>query len=146
LKEEIGMSPKFQVGMKKNRGNLHMKIQGEFDGSSACRLINMLQEEYDGEGEVVIDTHHLKEVSPFGCGVFQSRLNRNTLPAERLVFLGKKGGMIAPAGSRIISAPKKRGCGCRGNCSECKCAGKAKQDESENRGPFQREIAANRKV
>jgi hypothetical protein len=114
------MSSNFQVEYKKSNGNLHVHPSGDFDGSSAWELVNLLHEQYDGQGQVYIDTGSLKELCPFGCSTFQYRLNRQQLPFERLYFKGEKGEKMAPKGSNVMkSSPKHR---CRGNCANCKCS------------------------
>jgi len=90
------MGINFQVALKKSKGNLHVNPKGDFDGSSACKLLNLLHEQYDGNGCVFIETDDLRDVCPFGCSVFQCRLNRNLVPAERLFFKGEHGLKIAP--------------------------------------------------
>jgi hypothetical protein len=113
------MSNNFQVEFKKSNGNLHVHPSGVFDGSSAWELVNLLHEQYDGQGQVYIDTGNLKELCPFGCSTFQCRLNRQHLPFERLYFKGDKGAEMAPKGSNVLTAPHKHRC-C-GNCANCTC-------------------------
>jgi hypothetical protein len=116
------MSTNFNISVKKQHHNLHVEIQGDFDGNSAWELVNLLHEKYDGSGDVVIDGRNLGEICPFGCGTFQCRLNRLAMPAERLVFQGEKAGRLAPAGSRIITDSEVHLCRCNGKCRRCKCA------------------------
>lgn len=118
------MSTNFQVAFKKSNGNLHVHPTGNFDGSSAWELINLLHEQYTGKGQVFVDTHGLREICPFGCSTFQCRLNQSRLPADRLFFKGEKGYEIAPEGSNVIVAPEKHKCRCNGNCANCHCAKK----------------------
>lgn len=128
------MSANFQIEFKKSNGNLHVSPSGDFDGSSAWELVNLLHEQYDGKGRVVVDTHNLRKICPFGCSTFQCRLNRSKLPSNRLSFKGEKGYEIAPEGSRVLVAPKKHRCQCNGNCTNCPCSKKKKRDEKENSG------------
>ncbi len=120
------MGTNFQIDVKKSNGHLHVIPRGNFDGSSAWELVNLLHEQYDGNGDVVIDTQHLEEISPFGCSTFQCRLNRNTVPAERLVFQGDKAGKISPEGSKVVSSHGDHKCQCDGNCPHCPCASEKK--------------------
>ena len=85
------MSINFQIQFKTSNGNLHIQPKGDFDGSSAWELINLIHEKYDGKGRVFIDTRNLGEIHPFGCNIFQCRLNPGILPADRLCFKGEKG-------------------------------------------------------
>jgi hypothetical protein len=114
------MSNNFQIEIKKSNGNLHVHPRGDLDGSSAWELVNLLHEQYDGHGRVVIETGNLGELCPFGCSTFQYRLNRQHLPFERLYFKGDKGAAMAPRGSHIMKAKHKHRC-C-GRCADCNCS------------------------
>ena len=122
------MSTNFQIEFRKSNGNLHVRPMGNFDGSSAWELINLLHEKYDGKGRIFIETRNLHKICPFGCSTFQCRLNLSALPADRLFFKGKKGFEIAPKGSKVIVVPEKHRFRCNGNCENCPCSGKKKQN------------------
>lgn len=118
------MSTNFRIQFKKSKGNLHIQPKGDFDGSSAWELINLIHDQYDGKGRVFIDTRNLGQIHPFGCNTFQCRLNLGATPADRLCFKGKKGFKIAPNGSRVIVKSEKDQCRCNGNCKRCICSAK----------------------
>lgn len=115
------MNSNFQVSFKRRNGNLHIFARGDFDGNSAWELVNLLHDQYDGKGEVVIHTHQLREMCPFGCSTFQCRLNLRKVPADRLRFEGPKGFDIAPTGTRVSTTPHRDPCRCNGNCAHCRC-------------------------
>ncbi len=121
------MSANFRVAFKKSNGNLHVSTRGDFDGTSACELINLLHEQYDGTGRVFTDTHSLREMDPFGCSTFRRNLDKNRLPADRLFFKGEKGYEIALRGSKVIVPPKEP-CRCNGNCVNCPCSDKKRRN------------------
>ena len=121
------MSTNFHILVKKSNDELHVNPSGDFDGSSAWELVNLLQEKYDGQGQVIIDTKNLLDICPFGCSTFQYRLNLSRVPADRLSFKGKYGHKIAPRGSRIIFEPVAQGCGCKNACANCHCTRKKTQ-------------------
>jgi len=121
------MSANFQIESRTSNGDLHLKPRGDFDGSSALELLNLIRNRYDGKGRVFIDTKHLHNVCPFGCNTFRFGLNLNLLPAERIFFKGEKGFDIAPNGSKVIVAKKHE---CCGNCKNCSCSAKKKLSES----------------
>ncbi len=116
------MSSSFSIQSRRSNGNLHLRPKGDLDGSSAWELINLMTDKYDGKGRVFIDTQGLREIHPFGCGIFKCGLNKGAIPPNRLYFKGKKGFEMAPSGSRVIVAPKGPGCRCDGNCRNCRCA------------------------
>lgn len=115
------MSSNFKIVYEKNKGNLHVHPSGDFDGSSAWELIHLIHDQYDGQGEVHIDTRLLREMCPFGCSTFQCRLNLKQVPPARLYFKGERGYKIAPNGSNVLLARKKDKCGCSGDCDSCPC-------------------------
>ena len=55
--------------MHQNRNNLHLKLSGEFDGSSAHQLINTLKNHYGNARNIYIHTSSLSCVPPFGQDV-----------------------------------------------------------------------------
>jgi len=118
------MSANFSVQCKRSNGNLHLRPKGDLDGSSAWELINLISEKYDGKGRVFIDTQDLREIHPFGCGIFKCQLRMGTVPPNCLFFKGKRGFEMAPNGSRVILASKGPRCRCNGNCVNCQCSAK----------------------
>ncbi len=116
------MSTDFQIEVKKSNGNLHVSPRGVFDGNSAWELVNLLDEQYDGKGRVIIDTHNLRDMCPFGCSTFRCHLNQKKLPSNRIYFKGEKGYEIAPKGSKVFVSTKNHRCQCNGNCVNCPCS------------------------
>lgn len=118
------MSTNFQIAFKKHNGNLHVHPSGDFDGSSAFQLIRLLDKKYDGQGEVIIDTHKLQNILPFGSRTFQGQLNLSRIPASRLSFKGEKGHALAPRGCKVVAAASEDRCRCSSKCAHCPCAQK----------------------
>jgi hypothetical protein len=81
----------FQIYSFKTRDSLHLKLAGDFDGSSAYELINTLTEHGKGFYEIFIDTNDLQTIHPFGKDVFQKNLRSTNKIFRNLVFLGKNG-------------------------------------------------------
>ncbi len=60
--------------------SLALKLFGDFDASSACELINILDDSVKTSSKVAIDTDGLKTINTFGLDVFlprMSKLNNN---------------------------------------------------------------------
>jgi len=64
------MAKNFTISFHQNRKNLHVKLHGNFDGSSALELINTLKEHSNGAEKIFIDTRELCSIHPFGRDVF----------------------------------------------------------------------------
>jgi hypothetical protein len=122
------MNTPFQIQFDQHNGDLHVHPQGDFDGASAWELLNLLHDQYRGQGNIIIDTSRLRQIHPFGRTTFQCRLNRKQLPADRLFFTGEKGLELAPEGCKVIDATGRHACRCHGNCKQCKCSGEVKSN------------------
>ncbi len=85
------MASNFQIYSLKTRDSLHLKLTGDFDGSSAYELINTLTEHGKGFYEIFIDTNDLNTIHPFGKDVFQKNLGSSSKLYRNLVFIGKNG-------------------------------------------------------
>lgn len=70
------MAKNFRVCTKES-GNqsLALKLFGDFDGSSACELINVIDESVEKSGKVAIDTDGLRTINAFGLDVFLPRMS-----------------------------------------------------------------------
>ena len=85
------MASNFQIYSFKTRDSLHLKLAGDFDGTSAYELINALTEHNMGFHEIFIDINDLKLIHPFGRDVFQKNLRSSSKLYRNLVFIGKNG-------------------------------------------------------
>jgi hypothetical protein len=115
------MSANFQIRFQKRNGTLYVAPKGDFDGSSAWELVNLIQDQYDGAGRVVIDTQRLGNLCPFGCSTFKCRIRSGRLPVSRLVIRGALGKEIAPDGCRLQAVEPDKRHHCGGQCKNCRC-------------------------
>ncbi len=80
------MANNFRVYTKENSNqSLALQLFGDFDASSACQLINFLDENIKLSSKVAIDTDGLKTINAFGLDVFlpqMSRLNNTRVDIE----------------------------------------------------------------
>lgn len=113
------MSVNFNVEIRQHEGNLHVRPEGDFDGSAAWELIHSLYEHYNGEGSVYIDTGKINDLCPFGVSTFRCFLNLRRIPANRLIFKGLRGHDMAPKGSKVVADEHMRECQCSGDCEIC---------------------------
>ncbi len=92
------MASNFRITAHRNSENLHLKLVGDFDGSSACQLLNFLKTGSNGSCKVVINTNCLKNIYPFGRDIFLRNLCdfNNNSRRPQLLFTGQNAGQIAP--------------------------------------------------
>jgi len=95
------MAPNFKIFSHQNSDNLHLKLMGDFDGSSAYELIHALEKYNGNSGKVFIHTCALSSVHPFGLNVFQKNGSIKKL-SQSLTFTGEYGATIAPQGSNAL--------------------------------------------
>jgi hypothetical protein len=97
------MAGNFRIVLHRNSESLHLRLEGDFDGSSAHQLLQMLGENGHGITRIFIHTNGLKEVHPFGTAIFQNNLNTYKISKPDLIFTGDKGPAIAPHGHRLLA-------------------------------------------
>ena len=90
------MAPNFKINMHRNSDNLHLKLMGDFDGTSAWQLLNVLKQNSNGVYRVIIHTSSLNKIYPFGRDTFQQNLPDLKGCAIRLLFTGDNASDIAP--------------------------------------------------
>jgi hypothetical protein len=92
---EEKMASNFQIYSYKTRESLHLKLNGDFDGSSAYELINILNETGTDFWEIFIDTKGLKSIHPFGRAVFKKKLGNLNNKLSNLIFIEENGYKIS---------------------------------------------------
>ena len=85
----------FKIYSIKTRDCLHLKLAGDFDGTSAHELVNILNEHANYFYEIFIDTTDLKSIHPFGVEVFEKNLGLSKERFKNLVFIGEHGKEIS---------------------------------------------------
>lgn len=81
------MAANFRISAHQFKGNLHINIAGDFDGSSAYELLNYLKENGKAK-KIFIDTTSLRKVAPFGISVFHKNLYSIQSKKSKLTFTG----------------------------------------------------------
>ena len=83
------MATNFKINAIANGGVLHLKLKGDFDGTSAHELLTTLKKRADRTSRVFIHTGGLRSIHPFGLNVFRSNLNVLKGQSLELVFTGE---------------------------------------------------------
>ena len=67
------MASNFKIFVHRNNDSLHLKLMGDFDGSSACELISVLKKSAKGVFRVIIHTNSLKKYLSFWPGYISAK-------------------------------------------------------------------------
>jgi hypothetical protein len=90
------MASNFKISVHRNSENLHLKLTGDFDGSSAWELLNVLKKRSNGARKVIVHTSCLNNIYPFGRDTFHQILSDLDGPKPRLMFTGENANQLAP--------------------------------------------------
>ncbi|UCG80129.1 MAG: hypothetical protein JSV60_09190 [Desulfobacterales bacterium] len=90
------MASNFKIYIHRKYDRLHVRLTGDFDGMSACELLNILRDNGEGVGQVFVNTSGLKDVYSFGQDTFEKNLYLLKGRSFRLVFTGQKASNVAP--------------------------------------------------
>jgi hypothetical protein len=83
------MASNFKLFLHEAGDSLHLKLYGDFDGSSAHELINALKKYGTKFYQIFIDTDDLDMIHSFGRDVFQKYYGFLDKRLQNLVFIGK---------------------------------------------------------
>ena len=82
------MAQNFKIFLHKNESNVHIKLKGDFDGSSAQELCNVLEKHLNDENKVFINTSGLSEIHPFGLNIFNKMYTQKICISYNITFTG----------------------------------------------------------
>ena len=83
------MASNFQIITQRKKENLHMKLMGDFDGSSAMELLYVIKKTCLSATKIFIDTSRLNHIEPFGLDVLRHNLGFLKKGANKFVFTGE---------------------------------------------------------
>ena len=84
------MASNFRIVIHRNSENLHLKLTGDFDGSSAWELLNTLKTYSRKSNTVFIHTDGLRNVHLFGKAIFQNNFSQIAKLPGGVFFTGNK--------------------------------------------------------
>ena len=82
------MASNFQILSYKTRDSLHLKLNGDFDGTSAYELINTIKDHGNNFYQIFIDNNDLRTIYAFGRNVFQKNFG-DLEKLSNLIFIGE---------------------------------------------------------
>jgi phosphatidylserine/phosphatidylglycerophosphate/cardiolipin synthase-like enzyme len=84
------MASNFKILLDRSEDRIHLKLYGDFDGSSAHELLNILKNNSHDLLKIYIHTDDLKHIYPFGLNTFLKSFSILNGCADKIVFTGKK--------------------------------------------------------
>jgi stage II sporulation protein AA (anti-sigma F factor antagonist) len=84
------MAKNFQALTKRNKNRfLSIRLSGDFDGSSAFELINILDKNAKKKTKVAIDTDGLRTINAFGLNVFRPHIYQGSDDRPTIEITGR---------------------------------------------------------
>ena len=83
------MANNFKFLSNRIRDRIRLKLYGDFDGSSACELLNILKNYKHGSYQIFIDTNNLSTIHPFGINIFKKNLGVAAINTNNINITGK---------------------------------------------------------
>ena len=96
------MAVNFRISLNRGSDSLHLKLTGDFDGSSACEIINTLQENHNGIKRVIIHTDGVRHIYPFGRDIFYENSRKLNTHFSQIVFTGNNAKKITLEGKDVF--------------------------------------------
>ncbi|MGD8991877.1 MAG: hypothetical protein PVI00_10535 [Desulfobacterales bacterium] len=91
------MANNFRISIHRKSDNISIRLAGDFDGSSADELLNVLQDRLNDIASISIDTSELNKIYPFGRDVFTHHLFKLKQYNCRINLVGKNAEQITPS-------------------------------------------------
>jgi len=83
------MATNFKIDVHRNDEDLHLKLRGDFDGTSAYELLDIVRKRAAHTSRVFVHTSNLRDIHPFGLHVFRSNLDILKGQSVEFVFTGE---------------------------------------------------------
>jgi stage II sporulation protein AA (anti-sigma F factor antagonist) len=82
------MASNFKISCNNGSTGVTLKLFGDFDGTSAWELINVLKNRSNDTSKVFIQTEGLKTIYPFGLDIFRKPLRVMECPSPEIKLRG----------------------------------------------------------
>jgi hypothetical protein len=93
------MASNFGIAFDKNSGSFGLKLEGDFDATSAYELIYAIKKLPEDTAKVHIYTNGLKNIYPFGLDVFHRNMSPRNGRSAKIVFTGNNASQFSPGNS-----------------------------------------------
>lgn len=89
------MAANFRINIYRNNSALHLNLIGDFDGTSAHELLNVLEKHLHDISKIFIHTDYLSHIHPFGRDVFRNKISVLDRRSARFEFTGENASQLA---------------------------------------------------
>lgn len=93
------MAKNFGIVIDKKSDGFGLKLEGDFDATSAYELLYAIKKLPEDAVKVSIYTNGLKKMTPFGLDVFQKIMSSLNGQSNKIVFSGKNASKLFPGNS-----------------------------------------------
>jgi len=97
------MASNFGIAVDKKSDGVGLKLEGDFDATSAYELIYAIKKLPEDIVKVTIYTNGLKNIHPLGLDVFQRFMSSLNGQSTRVVFTGNNASQLSLGNSRLTS-------------------------------------------
>jgi len=93
------MASNFGIAVDKHSGGFGLKLEGDFDATSAYELIYAIKKLPEETPKISIYTHGLKNIHAFGLDVFHRFMRSLNGQSTKIVFTGRNASRLSPGNS-----------------------------------------------
>lgn len=97
------MARNFSISVHRNGESVHLKLIGDFDGSTAYDLLHALNKYGHGASRIFVHTSSLRSIHPFGLSVFHDNLKLLRNRSLELVFTGDNSPRFVPENHKALN-------------------------------------------
>lgn len=97
------MASNFGIAVDKKSDGFGLKLEGDFDATSAYELIYAIKKLPEDTVKVTIYTNGLKNIHPFGMDVFHRFMSSLNGQSTRIVLTGNNACQLSLGNSRLTS-------------------------------------------
>jgi len=97
------MASNFRIAVHKHSDGFGLKLEGDFDATSAYELIYAIKKLPEDTVKISIHTNGLKNIYPFGLEVFHKFMNSLNGQSTKIVFTGNNAFQLSLGNSQLIS-------------------------------------------
>ncbi|MBI5581777.1 MAG: hypothetical protein HY895_21695 [Deltaproteobacteria bacterium] len=97
------MASNFEIAIDKNSDGFGLKLEGDFDATSAYELIHAIKKLPENTRKISIHTNGLKNIYPFGLNVFCRLMSSLNGQSAKIVFKGNNASRLTLGNACLTS-------------------------------------------